>query len=216
MEGFFLHFNMNLNTIIVSITGASGSGKTTFAKELISVFPKNKITLISQDSYYKDLSHLTIQERSSQNFDHPNALDLDLLKKHLITLKNGDKITQPIYDFNTHSRINSTKIIYPREIIIVEGTLAVSKKILYQLYDIIIYIDQDQNTCLERRIKRDITERGRSRKCVIEQYNSTVKPMFEKFIYPCRKLAHEIVPGNNNNEYISPISEKIKNRLKIM
>ena len=147
---------MNLKTITICITGASGSGKTTFAKKLISALPKNKITLISQDSYYKDLNHLTIQERSSQNFDHPNALDLDLLKKHLITLKNGKEINQPIYDFNTHSRTNSTKIIHPKEIIIVEGTLAVSKKMLYQLYDIIIYIDQDQNTCLERRIKRDI------------------------------------------------------------
>ena len=119
---------MNLKTIIICITGASGSGKTTFAKELISALPKDKITLISQDSYYKDLNHLTIQERSFQNFDHPNALDLDLLKKHLITLKNGEEITQPIYDFNTHSRISSTKIIHPKEIIIVEGTLAVSKK----------------------------------------------------------------------------------------
>ena len=207
---------MNLKTIIICITGASGSGKTTFAKELISVLPKDKITLISQDSYYKDLKHLTIQERSSQNFDHPNALDLDLLKKHLITLKNGEEITQPIYDFNTHSRISSTKIIHPKEIIIVEGTLAVSKKMLHQLYDIIIYIDQDQNTCLERRIKRDIAERGRTEKCIIEQYNLTVKPMFEKFIYPCRQIAHEIIPGTNNNEYISPILEKIKNRLKLM
>ena len=207
---------MNLKTIIICITGASGSGKTTFAKKLLSALPKNKITIISQDSYYKDLNHLTIQERTSQNFDHPNALDLDLLKKHLITLKNGKEITQPIYDFNTHSRINSKKIIHPKEIIIVEGTLAVSKKMLHQLYDIIIYIDQDQNTCLERRIKRDIVERGRTRKCVIEQYNSTVKPMFEKFIYPCREIAHEIIPGTNNNEYLSSILEKIKNRLKLM
>ena len=207
---------MNLKTIIICITGASGSGKTTFAKELISALPKDKINLISQDSYYKDLKHLTIQERSSQNFDHPNALDLDLLKKHLITLKNGEEITQPIYDFNTHSRISSSIIIYPKEIIIVEGTLAVSKKMLHQLYDIIIYIDQDQNTCLERRIKRDIAERGRTEKCIIEQYNSTVKPMFEKFIYPCRQIAHEIIPGTNNNEYISHILEKIKNRLKLM
>ena len=207
---------MNLKTIIICITGASGSGKTTFAKELISALPKDKITLISQDSYYKDLKHLTIQERSSQNFDHPNALDLNLLKKHLRTLKNGGEITQPIYDFNTHSRISSTKIINPKEIIIVEGTLAVSKKMLHQLYDIIIYIDQDQNTCLERRIKRDIAERGRTEKCIIEQYNSTVKPMFEKFIYPCRQIAHEIIPGSNNNKYIPPIVEKIKNRLKLM
>lgn len=207
---------MNLKTIIICITGASGSGKTTFAKELISALPKDKINLISQDSYYKDLKHLTIQERSSQNFDHPNALDLNLLKKHLRTLKNGGEITQPIYDFNTHSRISSTKIINPKEIIIVEGTLAVSKKMLHQLYDIIIYIDQDQNTCLERRIKRDIAERGRTEKCIIEQYNSTVKPMFEKFIYPCRQIAHEIIPGSNNNKYIPPIVEKIKNRLKLM
>ena len=87
---------------------------------------------------------------------------------------------------------------------------------LHQLYDIIIYIDQDQNTCLERRIKRDIAERGRTEKCIIEQYNSTVKPMFEKFIYPCKQIAHEIIPGSNNNKYIPPIVEKIKNKLKLM
>jgi len=207
---------MSLKTITICITGPSGSGKTTFARQLISALPKNKITLISQDSYYKDLKHLTLKERTSQNFDHPNALDLDLLKKHLITLKNGEEITQPIYDFNTHSRISTTKIIHPKEIIIVEGTLAASKKMLHQLYDIIIYIDLDQKICLERRIKRDIAERGRTKKCVIEQYNSTVKPMFEKFIYPCIKIAHEIIPGSNNNEYVYPIVEKIKNRSKLM
>ena len=202
--------------LIIGIAGGTGCGKTTVVQQIVEQLPKCEVCIISQDSYYKDLKHLTIQERSSQNFDHPNALDLDLLKKHLITLKNGEEITQPIYDFNTHSQISSTKIIHPKEIIIVEGTLAVSKKMLHQLYDIIIYINQDQNTCLERRIKRDIAERGRTEKCIIEQYNSTVKPMFEKFIYPCRQIAHEIIPGTNNNEYISPILEKIKNRLKLM
>ena len=206
---------MNSKSIIICITGPSGSGKTTFSKKIIPVL-LNETILISQDSYYKDLSYLTLKERASQNFDHPNALDLDLLKNHLIALKNGENITQPIYDFNSHSRLSESKLIQPKEIIIVEGTLVVSKPMLHKLYDMIIYMDQNQNTCLERRIKRDIVERGRTKENVIEQYNETVKPMFEKFIYPCKKIAHEIIPGSNNNHFIPSIVKKIKNRLKLM
>ena len=206
---------MNSKSIIICITGPSGSGKTTFSKKIIPAL-LNETILISQDSYYKDLSYLTLKERASQNFDHPNALDLDLLKSHLIALKNGKNITQPIYDFNSHSRLSESKLIQPKEIIIVEGTLVLSKPMLHKLYDMIIYMDQNQNTCLERRIKRDIVERGRTKENVLEQYNESVKPMFEKFIYPCRKIAHEIIPGTNNNEYILDILEKIKNRSKLM
>ena len=206
---------MNSKSIIICITGPSGSGKTTFSKKIIPAL-LNETILISQDSYYKDISYLTLKERASQNFDHPNALDLDLLKSHLIALKNGKNITQPIYDFNSHSRLSESKLIQPKEIIIVEGTLVLSKPMLHKLYDMIIYMDQNQNTCLERRIKRDIVERGRTKENVLEQYNESVKPMFEKFIYPCKKIAHEIIPGSNNNHFIPSIVKKIKNRLKLM
>jgi len=204
---------MNSKTITICITGSSGSGKTTIAKQLISCLPKEQTLLIAQDSYYKDLSHLTPEERASQNFDHPNALDLDLLKEHLISLKKGENILQPIYNFNTHCRLNESKQIHPKKIIIVEGTLILSQTILHNLYDIIIFVDLDQKTCLERRIKRDIAERGRTKENVIKQYNETVKPMFEAFISPCKEIAQMVIPGSKNNEFIALILEKIKNSL---
>jgi len=205
---------MDSQTIIIGITGASGSGKTAFAKQLISSIPKEKTLLIGQDSYYKDLSHLTSEKRASQNFDHPDALDLDLLKQQLIALKKGENVLQPIYDFNSHCRLNKSLQLHPKKIIIVEGTLILSQTNLHNLYDIIIYVDLDQKTCLERRIRRDVAERGRTKESVIEQYNKTVKPMFEAFIYPNKKTARIIIPGANNNEFIALILKKIKNSLQ--
>jgi len=205
---------MDSKTIIICITGASGSGKTTFAKQLIASLPREQALLISQDSYYKDLSHLTAEERASQNFDHPDALDLELLKHQLTALKKGESILQPTYDFDTHCRLNKNVQIHPKKIIIVEGTLILSQTNLHNLYDIIIYVDLDQKTCLERRIRRDVAERGRTKESVIEQYNKTVKPMFETFIYPNKKIAQIIIPGANNNKFIMPILKKIKNSLQ--
>jgi len=202
---------MNSKTITICITGPSGSGKTTIAKKLISWLPKEQTLLIAQDSYYKDLSHLTPEERASQNFDHPNALDLDLLKDHLIALKKSENIMQPIYDFKTHCRLNENKQIHSKKIIIVEGTLILSQSILDHLFDFIIYVDLDQKTCLERRIKRDVAERGRTKENVIKQYNETVKPMFDAFISPCKEIAQMVIPGVNNNEFIALILKKIKN-----
>jgi len=205
---------MNLKSIVICIAGASGSGKTTFAKELTAALPKNKTVLIAQDSYYKDLSHLSIEEKSKQNFDHPDSLDFDLMKSHLIDLQKGKEILQPIYDFNTHSRLSSSKKILPKKVIIVEGTLVLNQEILLSLYNLKLYIDLDQNTCLDRRIERDITERGRSKKNVLEQYKQTVKPMFEEFIYPSKNKADLIIPGKNNDDYLMTVVEEIRKKIK--
>jgi len=205
---------MNLKSIVICIAGASGSGKTTFAKELTAALPKNKTVLIAQDSYYKDLSHLSIEEKAKQNFDHPDSLDFDLMKSHLIDLQKGKEILQPIYDFNTHSRLSSSKKILPKKVIIVEGTLVLNQEILLSLYNLKLYIDLDQNTCLDRRIERDITERGRSKKNVLEQYKQTVKPMFEEFIYPSKNKADLIIPGKNNDDYLMTVVEEIRKKIK--
>ena len=201
---------MNSNSIIICITGASGSGKTTFAKKLISALPKKETLLITQDAYYKDLSSLSLEERANQNFDHPDSLDFELLKKHIIELIKGNTTLQPIYDFNTHSRLTSSKKIEPEKIIIIEGTLVLSQEILLEFYDLNIYIDLDQKACLSRRIERDIAERGRTKASVLEQYNQTVKPMFKEFILPSKGKADLIIPGENINASIQTVIEEIK------
>ena len=205
---------MDSKIIIIGITGASGSGKTTFAKKLISSLPNEQTLLISQDSYYKDLSHLSAEKRASQNFDHPNSLDLDLLAQQLHDLKQGKNILQPAYDFNKHCRSNESIKIQPKKIIIVEGTLILNSTSLNNLYDITIYVDMDQKTCLERRIKRDVAERGRTEENVIRQYNKTVKPMFEKFIAPMKNNSQIHIPGTKNDSYVKIIIKKMKNNLQ--
>lgn len=203
---------MNSKSIIIGISGASGSGKTTFTKKLISTLHKDETTLISQDAYYKDLNHLSLQEKSEQNFDHPDSLDFDLLKTHLLDLQKGRNISLPVYDFNTHSRLSISKAIPPSKIIIVEGTLVMSQDQLLNLYDYKVYVDLDQKICLERRIERDIAERGRTKKNVLEQYKHTVKPMFDEFILPCKNKADLIIPGGNNNDSLKTVVEEIRKR----
>lgn len=207
---------MNSKSIIICIAGASGSGKTTFAKKLLAALPKNHTTLISQDSYYKDLSHLTTEEKSKQNFDHPESLDFKLLKDQLINLLKGKEVLQPSYDFNTHSRLESRTTLYPTKIIIVEGTLVLSEKSLLDLYDLKLYINLPQDICLERRINRDISERGRTKESVLKQYELTVKPMFEEFILPSKNNADYIIPGQSNDTYINDIVKEIRKKENLL
>jgi uridine kinase len=201
---------MNPKSIVICIAGASGSGKTTFAKKLIAVLPKNETLLIAQDAYYKDLSHLSSEEKAKQNFDHPDSLDFELMRSHLIDLQKGSEISQPIYDFNTHSRLPTSKRILPKKIIIVEGTLVLSQKKQLNIYNLNIYVDLNQENCFDRRIERDIAERGRTIENVLEQYNQTVKPMFEKFILPSKSKADLIIPGKNNNVFIQTVIKEIR------
>ena len=207
---------MKSNTYIIGIAGASGSGKTTFAQNLAKKFTKEEVLLITQDAYYKDLLQLTISDRAKHNFDHPDSLDFKLLKEHLYELKLGISIQQPIYDFNSHSRLSSTRTIEPKQIIIVEGTLILSQKELLKEFNTTVYIQLDQQTCLDRRIKRDIAERGRTKEEVLLQYRTTVLPMYEEFIKPSSLHAKNVHPGVDNSFELEKtylqIVDELKNR----
>ena len=207
---------MKSKTYIIVISGASGSGKTTFAANLAKKFSAEEVLLLTQDSYYTDFSELTIPERAKQNFDHPDSLDFKLLKEHLIQLKKGCSIQQPIYDFNIHARLSNTRTVIPKQIIIVEGTLLLSQKELLKEFNTSVYIELDQQTCLERRIKRDIAERGRTKEEVLLQYRTTVAPMYEEFIKPSSLQAKNVHPGVDNSfelekTYLQIVAE-LKNR----
>ena len=184
--------------ILIGIAGGSGSGKTTLTSELLKEYGKNKIAVIEQDSYYKDLSHLTFEERRTYNYDHPNAIDIALFQFQLSTLLKGRNINMPIYDFSNHVRLKNTKIFAPFPVIIVEGILVLYFQELRQLMVIKIYIDTPEDIRFKRRFNRDIRERGRTAESIRKQYISTVRPMHEEFVEPSKNSADIIILGHND------------------
>ena len=184
--------------IIIGIAGGSGSGKSTLAYNIQKAFPEKSV-LLCQDSYYKDLSNLTVEERGPVNFDHPDSLDFSMLREHILSMKEGNSIAQPIYNFRTHSREVDTKEIASAEIIVVEGILLFSVKEIRDLFDIKFFVDTDEDVRLLRRIERDMTERARSFQSVRDQYLSTVKPMHALFVEPSKKHADMIIPHGGHN-----------------
>ena len=191
---------MNNQHILIGIAGGTGSGKTTISKKIISRFNLKDVTLIQLDSYYNNINHLTYDQRSETNFDHPNALDFELLKKHIKKITQGSMINLPIYDFKTHMR--SKKIIetISTNIIILEGILSLYDKTIRSLMKIKLYIDADDDIRIIRRLKRDINFRKRSFDSVINQYYSTVRPMHIKYVEPTKKYADIIIPEGGRNE----------------
>lgn len=186
--------------ILIGITGGTGSGKSTIAKEIYAKFSEECIGMMEQDSYYKDQSHLTPEDRCKTNYDHPNAFDNDLLVKHLKDLLEGENIEKPIYDFTTHNRSSKKVVVEAKEIIIVEGILVLEDPRIRELLDIKIYVDTDADVRIIRRMVRDMNERGRTMESVINQYLNVVKPMHNQFTEPTKKYADIIIPEGGRNK----------------
>ena len=189
-----------MEVVIIGIAGASGSGKSLLSSTIVKELGSKRVTVISEDAYYKDLSHMTKSERDKVNFDHPDSLDHDLLVEHLQLLKDGKPIQVPVYDYVTHTRTEETiKLPEENAIVVLEGILLFTDPKLREMMDIRIFVDTPLDTCFIRRLKRDIVERGRSIESVISQYEKTVRPMFIKFIEPGKKYADLIVPHGGKN-----------------
>ncbi|OFX35860.1 MAG: uridine kinase [Bacteroidetes bacterium GWA2_32_17] len=185
--------------LIIGIAGGTGSGKTTVVKKIIARCPKDEVVVMPQDAYYKDNSNLPIEERLEINFDHPNAVEFDLLVEHINKLKKGEDINMPIYSYLTCTRSAETIPIKPKKVIIVEGILIFTNAELRNLCDIKVFVDADADDRLIRVIKRDIIERGRSIDKVLERYIKTVKPSHIQFIEPTKTFADLIVPQGGDN-----------------
>ncbi len=188
------------NPIIIGVAGGTGSGKTTVADAILKRVGRENIAHISHDSYYRDLSQLSPEERARINFDHPDSLETSLLIKHLQMLRLGQPVEVPVYDFTTHNRTQRTVHVEPSRVIIVDGILIFVEKELREMFDIRIFVDTDADIRFIRRLERDIAERGRSVRSVIDQYLNTVRPMHLEFVEPSKRYADIIIPEGGYNE----------------
>jgi uridine kinase len=206
VEPMMDHLERQINTsrppasgpLTVGVAGGSGSGKTTFARALYEALGEEHVTYITHDSYYKDLSHLSLAERAKANFDHPNALDTALLVEHLRALKRGESVEVPEYCFATHARLARTITMEPRRVILVEGILIFADRALVQELAIKVFVDTESDLRLIRRIHRDVKERGRSLESIVDQYVKTVRPMHMDFVEPSNREADVIIPLGMN------------------
>ena len=200
--------------IIIGIAGASGSGKTLVSKNIFEKLGSEKVVIIQEDSYYKDLSEIPFDERTGKNFDHPDAFDHSLLEFHLSELVDGKSISHPIYDYKTHSRLKETRTVGPHQVIVLEGILIMNEPKLRDQMDIKVFIDTEPDICFIRRLKRDINERARSVDSIINQYMETVRPMYFQFVEPAKRYADIIIPqGGKNAVAIDILTAKIKSLL---
>ncbi|RMD98259.1 MAG: uridine kinase [Calditrichaeota bacterium] len=201
--------------ILIGIAGGSGSGKTLVAQTIYRELGSDKVIIIEQDAYYKDLSHLSPEERAKQNFDHPSAIDHDLLVQHIEDLLAGKSIEQPIYDFTTHTRKKETRRIGKHLIIVLEGILILDSPRLRDLMDIKVFVDTDADIRLIRRLRRDVSERGRTVESVLDQYEKSVRPMHLQFVEPSKRYADIIIPeGGRNVVAIDLLKTKIEALLR--
>jgi uridine kinase len=199
--------------LVIGIAGGTGSGKTTLMKNLIARFG-DVVTVLSHDNYYRRHDELTYEERSQLNYDEPAAMETELMVRHLDALRHWQEIDCPVYDFSVHNRSDETIRVVPRKVIIVEGILIFADEALRDLMDIKIFVDTDADVRLCRRIKRDVNKRGRTLESVLTQYQTTVKPMHEKYVEPSKKYADLVVPeGGKNFVALDMIMDRIQRHL---
>lgn len=200
-----------IKPVLIGIAGGTGSGKSTVAQEIYNALSSENIGIIQQDSYYKDRSDLSFEERCKINYDHPDAFDTPLLVEHLKALMNWKPIQKPVYDFSIHNRKKETVTVEPRHIIILEGILILAEPQIRDLLDIKIFVDTDADVRIVRRLQRDIKERGRTMESVINQYLNVVRPMHLQFVEPTKRYADIIIPeGGYNKVAIDIMSAKVK------
>jgi uridine kinase len=197
--------------LVIGIAGGSGSGKTTVAQEILNRVGADRIAFLQHDSYYKDLTELPPIQRNEINFDHPNSIETDLLREHILSLSKGKSVKVPIYNFSTYRRTGQTFSVDPQRVIIVEGILIFADADLRKLFDIKIFVDTDSDIRFIRRLQRDLTERGRTTESVIKQYQATVRPMHLEFVEPSKRYADIIIPeGGFNSAALDMITARIQ------
>jgi uridine kinase len=202
--------------VTIAVAGGTGSGKTTVSNAILERVGSANIAYIPHDSYYQDLSEVTMIDRHAINFDHPDALDTALMREHILQLQNWQPVEIPIYDFTQHERTTQTTVISPQPIILVEGILVLAEPALRPLFDVKIFVDTDADIRFIRRLKRDIEERGRTEESVINQYLATVRPMHLEFVEPSKRYADVIIPeGGFNMVAIDMVSDRIRSLLHV-
>lgn len=196
-------------TTLVGIAGGSGSGKTTLARQLIERVGQGVVALLAQDAYYRELPSHDPDAIEAHNFDHPDALELDVLAHHLAELKAGRAAETPIYDFSTHKRTAATRRVEPGPVVIVEGILLFALPELCRQFDLRVFVDTPADVRLSRRMRRDVVERGRSWEDVLRQWEATVRPMHDVFVEPSKRHAHLIVPGGSNGAVLDVLAARL-------
>lgn len=186
-------------SFVIGVAGGSGSGKTTVVRRIVDSLGPDQVTLLDHDRYYRDRNDLRLEERAALNYDHPDALETDLMVRHVRALKAGEAVEVPQYDFTRHARLSETTTFQPRRALIVEGILVFTDAALRDLMDIKVFVDTDSDTRFIRRLRRDVAERGRTMESVIDQYQSTVKPMHREFVEPSKRYADVIIPLGGHN-----------------
>jgi uridine kinase len=188
-----------MGTFVIGVAGGSGSGKTTVVRRIVDSLGPDQVTLLQHDRYYRDRNDLRLEERAALNYDHPDSLETDLLVRHVRDLRNGKTVDVPAYDFARYARLTETERVQPRRALIVEGILIFADAALRDLMDIKVFVDTDSDTRFIRRLQRDVAERGRTMESVIDQYQTTVKPMHLEFVEPSKRYADVIVPLGGHN-----------------
>ena len=201
--------------MIIGICGGTGSGKTTIARAIVDAVGEKKVVLVEQDSYYRNLSDMPLDERHQANFDHPDSLETDMLVDHIVKLKQGLRVEMPLYDFKTHTRSNKIEIIEPRPVVIVEGILMFAEPRGLELLDVKVFVDTPDDIRLLRRLKRDFAERGRTYERTMDQYERTIRPMHLEFVEPSKRHADIIIPeGGQTGVTVEVLCSLVREKLK--